>query len=149
MSTFLRKISQVSINKRFEVIIGQFEEGNKSAFCRKTGIKATTLSNIIGGRQTDPSSKILNSVVEAYPELEALWLLSGRGNMLRGHATITTDNEINEPQNTEDCKLCIEKDKVIDIYKEQLQSQKMRIENLEKDKTWLQKQVDLASDTTK
>ena len=132
----------MTINKRFIEIIEHFEEGNRNSFCRRTGIKPTTLSGIVGARKSDPSAKILNCVLSVYP-IDAMWFVTGRGEMLlKSSAPKKVARETPEQAS---CSACNEKDKII-------QAQNSRINELENDKTWMQKHIELLSqeaDTSK
>lgn len=119
----------MSINKRFIDIVEHFEGGNKTSFCRNCGIKVTTLSSIVGTRQSDPSAKLLNCVINAYPEINALWLISGRGGMLNSQAS-KKENGITE-QLSQDiaCKECADKIIIIKNLLEQVSD--LRADKLE------------------
>lgn len=51
-------------------------------FADKAGIPRPTLSQLLHGRNKSINNQILAKLDEAFPELNALWLLFGRGNML-------------------------------------------------------------------
>ena len=64
-------------SEKLEYLIKHLEGGNMKAFSRKTGITYTTLSRIRSGefRIASRTEKIL----EAYPEINRNWLLTGKG----------------------------------------------------------------------
>lgn len=124
----------MSINKRFKEIIEYLEGGNKTAFCRNCGIKPTTLSSIVGARQSDPSAKLLNCVLNAYPDINALWLLTGRGGMLNGQALENQKTSIEQTSKNVPCKECAGKDIIIKNLIEQ-------VDDLREDKQDLKDQI--------
>lgn len=64
-------------------------------FADKAGIPRPTLSQLLHGRNKSINNQILAKLDEAFPELNALWLLFGRGNML-----VDSNIEISERQNS-------------------------------------------------
>lgn len=73
----------MSINERIQRLIDDFENGNQKAFSEKLGVAPSSLNGIVGARQSDPSSKILNSILEVYANVNAEWLLMGREPMIK------------------------------------------------------------------
>lgn len=107
----------MEINQRISAIIDLMEKGKQNAFASKTGIPTTTLSGIVGVRQSDPSSKILNCILKGYPDVSPEWLLTGRGNNLRslsGNEAILSE----QPADWSNCPICKEKEKRIEDLKE-------------------------------
>lgn len=58
-------------------------EGSQKAVAEKTGIKQAVLSAIIN-RGSQVRSDTLKSILEAYPSLNARWLITGQGDMWDG-----------------------------------------------------------------
>jgi len=86
--------SQVSINERIQRLIADFENGNQKAFSTKLGIAASSLNGIVGARQSDPSSKILNRILDVYSNVNAEWLLMGREPMIKqGNPIVYSEND--------------------------------------------------------
>jgi transcriptional regulator with XRE-family HTH domain len=54
---------------------------NRSNFSKKISIMPQTLHNIVSGRRTNPSYDIINSILKAYPNISARWLITGEGSM--------------------------------------------------------------------
>jgi phage repressor protein C with HTH and peptisase S24 domain len=75
--------SQVSINERIQRLVDDFENGNQKAFSDKLGVAPSSLNGIVGARQSDPSSKILNKILDVYANVNAEWLLMGKEPMLK------------------------------------------------------------------
>lgn len=78
----------MSINKRILELIEALEGGSQRGFCSKTGLAPSSVNGIVGTRGSDPSAKILNSVLLAYPNVNANWLITGTG------ARFLTDIEV-------------------------------------------------------
>ena len=60
-------------------------------FAEEIGIQPSGMSHIMSGRN-NPSLEFVNKVVRRYPEIDANWLLLGRGEMyMTGSAGLTPD----------------------------------------------------------
>ena len=55
-------------------------------FAEEIGIQPSGMSHILGGRN-NPSLDFVNKVLRRYPEIDANWLLLGRGEMYTSAAT--------------------------------------------------------------
>ena len=127
----------MSINERIQRLLDDFENGNQKAFSERLGVAPSSLNGIVGARQSDPSSKILNRILDVYANVNAEWLLSGKGNMTGSDKPyketeppidIVSDPKSKEP--SVGCWLCAEKDKVIAAQKAQIETQAEYIELL-------------------
>lgn len=78
-------------NQRLKRII---DKSNLSvnAFAKRVDVPQTTLSNMIK-RGTEPSTKTLNAVLSAFPEVNPDWLLTGSGEMYLSDTLSTTENK--------------------------------------------------------
>lgn len=85
------KSIQGSVNQRLNLIVDTFEKGIKSAFAAKIGISAQGVHDLLSGRKGSPSFKVLSSILENYPVLNANWLVMGRGPMLQQGAEGATE----------------------------------------------------------
>lgn len=84
----------MSINERIQRLIDDFENGNQKAFSDKLGVAPSSLNGIVGARQSDPSSKILNRILDVYANVNAEWLLMGREPMIKNRIHISySDND--------------------------------------------------------
>lgn len=117
LSILIKNNLQLSINIRISELIELLESGNRRSFCKKIGIATTTLQGIVGQRQSDPGSKILNRVLEAYPNINARWLICGKGQKFESDIDIPAMNIASESNvnysEKENCIMCREKDKRI------------------------------------
>lgn len=77
------KFDKDSVNQRLNFIVDSFEKGIKSAFATKIGISVQGVHDLLSGRKGYPSFKVLSSILECYPMLNANWLIMGRGPMLQ------------------------------------------------------------------
>ncbi len=64
-------------------------------FAEEIGIQPSGMSHILGGRN-NPSLEFAMKVLRRYPEIDANWLLLGRGAMYGGEAAVQQPS--NEPQ---------------------------------------------------
>ncbi len=70
-----------TINDRMEMIVNVDFGGNKTAFATAIGIAPTSITNYIGKtRKSRPSSDLLEKIVNSL-DIDAMWLLTGKGNM--------------------------------------------------------------------
>lgn len=71
----------MTINERFDQIIGTLFKGNKSAFANAIGVTPSVVDNIVGKRQGKPSFDVVEKV-SALAEINIDWLITGKGDML-------------------------------------------------------------------
>ena len=72
----------MTINERFDQIIGTLFKGNKSAFANEIGVTPSVVDNIVGKRQGKPSFDVVEKV-SALAEINIDWLITGKGDMLK------------------------------------------------------------------
>lgn len=72
----------MSINERFDQIIGTLFKGKKSAFANAIGVTPSVVDNIVGKRQGKPSFDVVEKV-SALAEINIDWLITGKGDMLK------------------------------------------------------------------
>lgn len=66
-----------------------------SQFADRAGIPRPSMSQMLHGRNKSLNNHVLSKLNDAFPELNIVWLLFGRGDMLS-----YTNSETSEPQNT-------------------------------------------------
>lgn len=71
------------INFRFQSIIKDCFRGNKRAFANAVGVSPTVIENVVGKRGGKPSFDVLYAIC-ANANINAEWLLTGEGSMLKG-----------------------------------------------------------------
>lgn len=78
-------------NQRLKRIIDK-SDLSVNAFAKRVDVPQTTLSNMIK-RGTEPSTKTLNAVLSAFPDINPDWLLTGSGEMYLSDTLSTTENK--------------------------------------------------------
>ncbi|MCF8359255.1 MAG: hypothetical protein K9H26_10880 [Prolixibacteraceae bacterium] len=112
-----------TIHDRIKLIISHFKMNNNS-FAHKIGLTSSTvINNITGGRMSKPSFDVLSMILSAYKEIDANWLITGNGNMIK-ELKKNNSNELKEPREYYKSK--------IDYDSEIIEIQRARIETLNK-----------------
>lgn len=70
---------QLTVNERVNFLVNTLKEGNKSAFAKDIGVGGGVIQDIVGGRLNKPSFDVLNKIVNAYPQIDIPWLVTGEG----------------------------------------------------------------------
>lgn len=70
--------SGLSWADRIQWIVDHYEDGNRRGLGRRVGVTGQAVSAWARG-ETKPSGEGLAALVEAYPDLRARWLLTGKG----------------------------------------------------------------------
>lgn len=76
------------INLRIKEIVRLFADGNNSAFAKLVNVSEANVRNYING--TEPKAKFLESIIDNI-EINAEWLLTGKGNIKREEKEKKTD----------------------------------------------------------
>lgn len=82
-STMEELLAQKSVNQRLNFLVDTFEQGKKASFARKVGISPQAAQEILAGRRSEPSFKVLVKILESYPQVCTDWLVLGEGPMLK------------------------------------------------------------------
>ena len=85
-----------TINERFFLILNTFFKRNVSEMARQTGIPQPTLNNIVANKLNKPSADSLEKLINTMENINAEWLLTGKGEMLKKQEQ---NNEINNSKN--------------------------------------------------
>lgn len=101
----------MSISERVEAIV-EFE-GSQRKFAEKTGIAQTTISRMVS-RQANIRSDNIVAIVEAYPNLNVKWLITGEGEMWEQDKPATREAPL------EDTEKELLKDEVISLLKSKI-----------------------------
>jgi len=72
-------------------LIMESEGLNAAQFSTKVKINSSSLSHILNGRSL-PSFEAIYKILDAYPELDANWLLTGKGEMKRDLSALQVDD---------------------------------------------------------
>lgn len=65
----------------------------KAEFALKTGVTQSVMSHISSGRNK-PGTELLITVLEKFPQVNAEWLMLGKGEKLKGSVAVDTKNEL-------------------------------------------------------
>ncbi|WP_308991974.1 helix-turn-helix transcriptional regulator [Mariniflexile litorale] len=70
-------INTEAFTKRLQQVIDYYSE-TASSFAEKIGVQRSSISHILSGRNK-PSLEFVLKITHAFPEVELLWLLNGKG----------------------------------------------------------------------
>lgn len=87
-------IEQESVNQRLVALVDFFERGKKAAFARKAGISPQAAQEMLAGRRSEPSFKVLVKILQSYPQVCTDWLVLGRGPMLQDESINTATKQL-------------------------------------------------------
>ncbi len=82
----------MTIQERIQKIVDELFNGNKNKFAKAINEAPTSINNILGPRQSVPSAKILESIINSIENINAAWLLSDQGDMVNK----TEQNEVTQ-----------------------------------------------------
>lgn len=86
-------INTTEFNVRLQEIITHYDL-SASAFAEKISVQRSSISHILSGRNK-PSLDFINKILEAFPEIDLVWILSGVGELRSDSTTrfnTVTDN---------------------------------------------------------
>lgn len=69
-----------TINARIRELV-QFSDITDNAFAKKIGVTQSVIASMFQ-RGTEPSAKVITSILSTYEEISAEWLLRGKGDMI-------------------------------------------------------------------
>lgn len=98
---------------------------SKRKFYSLAGISRGTLES-----ETGITEDIMAKCIAAFPEINLIWLITGKGEIVRGSANQESLSLVNEDKPA-DCKYCREKDKVIEAQGKTITAQQKYILLLE------------------
>ena len=79
-----------TINVRIKEII-VFSGINDSAFAKKIGVTQSVIASMFK-RGTEPSAKVITSILSTFEDISSEWLLRGKGNMLISENSQNNEN---------------------------------------------------------
>ena len=80
----------MSIQVRIQKIIDELYSKNKRAFSLAIGVNPSVIENIVGKRQGNPSFEITQKIITANENINADWLMTGRGEMINNSSSMQT-----------------------------------------------------------
>lgn len=124
-----------TINERIMLIIKHFNL-NKNSFSRKINLSSSAIiENIVSGRKSKPSYEVINKIISAFENVDANWLITGKGEMIK----ITEQNQRkveNISANVEEskgnyikCLNCEHKQEIIDSLNERIEDLKLLVKS--------------------
>lgn len=78
----------LEINERISYLIDFKANKNKKKFAEMIGFAPQVISNIVSGRKSKPSFDVLNSISSSFVDINSEWLLTGKGEMLKGETPV-------------------------------------------------------------
>lgn len=75
-------INTTEFNSRLEIILKHYGL-SASVFAEKISVQRSSISHILSGRNK-PSLDFIDKVLQVFPEIDLIWLLSGKG---KSHST--------------------------------------------------------------
>lgn len=82
-------INFINISDRIQYIINTQHNGNRARFAKNIGFSAQVIANIVSGRKTKPSFDVLNAILSTNDDINAYWLLTGKGEILKSTSSST------------------------------------------------------------
>jgi hypothetical protein len=79
-----------TVNERFVQLIKALGMNNNS-FAKSLGKTHTTVTNITDSK-SKPGFELLETVLEHYPDVNPEWLILGKGEMMRGTASVPSEH---------------------------------------------------------
>lgn len=89
----------MSIKGRYLELIEFFSAGVKRKFASRIKSHPSIIENICGSRESNPSFAVLEKTLNAFENINARWLITGKGNMLDSIATESQSKYISEKDN--------------------------------------------------
>lgn len=101
----------MTINERLKILIKDLYSNNKSSFSKAVGVSPTVIENIVGSRSGNPSFNVIQKILSANANINALWLINGTGKMLiDDNLEYATINKADlQPDQCPNCKIKDEK----------------------------------------
>ena len=81
----------MEINERILYLIDNKTNKNKRKFAEMIGFAPQVISNIVSGRKSNPSYDVIYSILSTFDDINANWLLTGNGSMLKEVAPVQAD----------------------------------------------------------
>ena len=82
-------INTTEFNSRLEIILKHYGL-SASVFAEKISVQRSSISHILSGRNK-PSLDFIDKVLQVFPEIDLIWLLSGKGKF---HNTTPLDQSV-------------------------------------------------------
>lgn len=117
----------MSISLRIKELVDHFFDGNVSKFGKSIGFSEANIRNYING--TQPKVEFLSIIIDKF-EINADWLLSGKGEMLLNNKEVSVESITIFENQTLNPTIVTEK--LIKAYEEMLAGKERYIQSLER-----------------
>jgi len=122
--------------------VQEYYDKNPSKFAIRIGHdRSETIRNVISGKTSDPKASLINDVLRACPEVNAHWLITGVGSMLKEKKSSPVIVEEAKGEYGF-CMSCMKKDVKIQVLTDQLKEQEKKNDNLLKEVGGLKNELD-------
>ncbi len=121
-----------TINERFFELVNTQADGNQKKFAEIVGVSPQVISNILIGRKNAPGFKLLSSVASKFEDINAFWILTGKGEKLKKDDTEIRIKTLNEEINLLKKSLS-DKDKIISLQDDKIKTLENTLSELKKD----------------
>lgn len=74
---------------------------NSAEFCSKIRVNPTYVNDAKKGKTKRISEQVANKIIEQWPEISKIWLLTGEGNMIRGEIKSNVNQKYTDSENSE------------------------------------------------
>ncbi len=119
------------------MLIDKLAGGRQRTFADTCDIAPSTLNGIVGTRQSDPSSSVINKILDSYPNVNISWLVLGVGEIFKENKSTeyTQGNRIESSNHIRvegdgECKLCELKNREILLLEREIKALKGEVEAL-------------------
>jgi hypothetical protein len=95
--TETRKIvekTQKPVHERLSFLIEQLAGGVQARFAERVGVPTGTIGDIMGKKKAKPGFELTGKILQAYPEVNERWLLTGEGEMLKSDISSESSQKI-------------------------------------------------------
>ena len=111
---------------------------NVSSFAKKIGVVDQTIRGIVVQRRNKPGFDILSKILQTFTWINAEWLITGKGEMIKQETTAKTENS---PSLTELIQYLREKDLKIEKLIEEKTELKIKFEMAKKTNVQKEEQI--------
>lgn len=75
---------ETSVNQRIKSVV-EYKKMNNNSFSKLINFTPQTLHNITSGKMHKPSYEVLESIISACPDINPVWLITGKGEMIESN----------------------------------------------------------------
>lgn len=71
------------MHERLNFLIERLANGVQARFAERVGVPTGTIGDILGKKKSKPGFELTGKILQAYPEVNERWLITGEGEMLK------------------------------------------------------------------